>query len=109
MQEINEYLKLKKSQSQELDNFPMFFAFNNDQLEQGLEKFKLTIDDTNKLYSIGGGGYILKTDSKKLNDMFNKQSKKMNQAIKNDKTGENFIFQMFDYELSNHVPANDIS
>jgi len=96
------YIELKKRQEKEFNNFPMIWAFSKEQLKKGLEKFGLTLEDKNKLYSFGGGGFYLKTDSKKLRDLSVKHKKEFKQAIENDKTGEDFIFEMFKYELSNH-------
>ena len=45
-----------------LDNFEgLFFAFGNEQFKEGMESVGLTIDDIDKILSIGAGGYILKT------------------------------------------------
>lgn len=99
---MNNYQILKDKQQEEFNKFPMFFAFSKEQFEQGMQKFNLTSADTDKIYSMGGGGYFLKTDSKKLSDLIDKQDKEMNEAINSDKTGNGFIYEMFRYELVNH-------
>ena len=99
---VNQYLEIKTRHQKELDNFPMFFAFSDKQFEEGMKKFGLSSKDANKIYSTSGGGFIKKTDSKKLKYLFAIHNLEMKEAIESDKTGEGFIFDMFDYELSNH-------
>jgi hypothetical protein len=98
----NQYLILKKQHQEEVNNFPMVFAFSEQQFEEAMEKLGLSVDDTDKIYSIGAGGYIRKTDSEALDEMFERHDREMKEAIDNDETGEGYIFDMFNYELSNH-------
>lgn len=98
----NAYLALKQKQQQEVDNFPFMFAFSNKQFEEGMAKLGLEASDTDKIYSIGGGGYVRKTDSQAMGEMFERHAREMKEAIKSDTTGDGFIFEMFNYELGNH-------
>lgn len=98
----NAYLALKQKHQAEVNNFPMVFAFSNKQFEEAMQKLGLTADDTDKIYSIGGGGYIRKTDSKALSEQVDRHTKEMQAAIDADATGDGFIFEMFNYELGNH-------
>ena len=98
----NAYLILKRKQQEEVNNFPMVFAFSDKQFEEGMEKLGLTATDTSKVCSIGGGGIIRKTDSQTFGDMLEMQKKEMDEAIEADTTGDGFIFDMFSYELANH-------
>jgi hypothetical protein len=99
---MNSYLKLKEQQQKEVNDFPMVFAFSKEQFEKAMQKLGLTVKDTDKIYSIGGGGYIRKTDSEAFGNMFKKHKKEMDSAIAEDLTGDGFIYEMFNYELSNH-------
>ena len=99
---MESYRELKKRQQDEFDLLPIFFAFSNKQLEEGMQSFSLTMADVDKISSIGSGGYIRKTDSKLINDLMATHDKEFAAAIDADQTGEGFIFNMFDYELSNH-------
>jgi hypothetical protein len=90
----NAYLALKRKHQEEVNNFPMMFAFSNKQFAEGMAKLGLTENDTDKIYSIGGGGYIRKTDSEALSEMFDRHNKEMKNAIDSDLTGEGFIFDM---------------
>jgi hypothetical protein len=96
---MNEYLKLKRQHQKEVNEFPMFFAFNNKQLEEGLKKFNVTKDE---ICSIGAGGFMKKTDSILFKNMYEKHRAEMDEAILGDKTGEGFIRDMIQYEMDNH-------
>ena len=96
------YQVLKAKHAEELNDFPIFFAFSNKQFEEGMEKAGLTVTDTDKIYSLTGGGFIKKTDSEAFHAMFKRNNTEISEAILSDKTGEGFILEMFDYELSNH-------
>lgn len=100
---MNQYRLLKEKQQKEINEFPMFFAFNEKQFEEGMARFGLKADETDKIYKFGNtGGFYLRTDSKKLISMMERQEKEMAEAIASDPTGDGFIFDMFSYELSNH-------
>lgn len=100
---MNKYRELKDKQQKEVDNFPMFFAFNDKQFAEGMKKIGLKPTDTKKIYKLGNtGGFYKKSDSEKLHDMFKQHTEEMEAAIKADQTGEGFIYDMFIYELANH-------
>lgn len=96
------YLKLKEKHQKEVNDFPFGFAFSNEQFKDMMKKFGLKEKDTDKIYSIGAGGYIRKTDSEAMHNMFKKHREEIENEIKNDKDGTGFIYEMFRYELSNH-------
>lgn len=96
------YKKMKREHQAEVDNFPMFFAFSNEQFDENIKKVGLTPEDTDKILSIGYGGFIRKEDREKFLNMMESHDKELQQAIKEDKTGEGFIKDMFLYELGNH-------
>ena len=100
---MNEYLELKEQHQKEVNNFPMMFAYSQKQFKEGMQKLGLKETEIDKVYSFKGTlGYYKKTDSKKLKDMFEKHDQEMQEAINNDVIGDNFIFEMFSYELANH-------
>lgn len=98
----NEYMTLKARHQSEVNDFPMSFAFSKQQLEEGLRKLGLEPTDTDKVYSIGGGGFIRKTDSDALFEMFTRHKAEFKAAVEADKDGTGFVYQMFRYELANH-------
>lgn len=101
---MSRYTELKRKQQEEVNNFPMFFAFNKEQLTEGLKKFNVAENEMNKLVSIGAGGFILKSDVKAFNDMFRRHKAELKTArqIDKDKDGTGFIYDMFYNELNNH-------
>lgn len=98
----NKYETLKAKHQKEFDNFPMFFAFSDEQFKRGMEKLGLNENETNKIYSIGSGGFIRKADSKQFGELIENSAKEMQKAIDEDKDGTGFIKDMFFYELGNH-------
>lgn len=96
------YLILKRKHEVEVNAFPMVFAFSNKQFAEGMAKLGLQVTDTDEVFSIGGGGFIRRTDTREFNEMFERHEKEMKEAIDADLTGEGFILDMFDYELGNH-------
>lgn len=100
------YLELKNRHQQEVNAFPMFFAFDNEAFNKGMESFGLSPDETSKIYKFGSsGGYYLKSDSDRLKEMFDRHERERKEAVANDKTGKGYILQMFKYELANHEYA----
>ena len=100
---MNSYKKLREKQEKEINNFRMFFAFNKNQFEEGMRSIGLEPDNTGALLKMGdSGGYIRKNDRQDFSDMMERHNVEMKAAIDADPTGEGFIFDMFNYELSNH-------
>jgi len=100
---MNAYQELKRKHDKEFAGFPMFFAFSNEQFEEGMAKFGLTKFDINQIYKFGHtGGFYLRTDSERLHEMLTRFEKEIQDAIDADATGEGFILEMFDCELGDH-------
>lgn len=97
---MNKYMELKNKIQKEVDEFPMGFAFSNEQFEKMKEE--LGVKEDSELLSIGAGGFIRKTDKDAFHELFNNKAKRIDEAIAEDKTGEGFIKDMFLYELANH-------
>ena len=93
---------MKDRQQKEFDAFPMRAAFSQQQFQQMMEKWGLTLHDTDKICSIGGGCYIRKADIDAFVALINKTAAELKNAITADLTGDGFIFDMFVYELANH-------
>ena len=100
---MDAYKAMKGRHQKEVNGFPMFFAFNNKQFEEGMAKFGLKADDTEKIYKLGNtGGFYLRTDAPRLFEMFDRQEREQQEAIANDITGDGYIYQMFLHELNDH-------
>ncbi len=100
---MEDYMDLKKRQHDEIAAFPMFFAFNNKQFQEGMTRLGLSPTDTTKIYKFGDtGGFYRREDSAQLREMMDRHERELHEAIEGDTTGEGFIFNMFNYELANH-------
>lgn len=99
---MNKYDEVKERHQKRVNDFPMKFAFSDEQFNKGMEELGLKPTDTDKVYSIGGGGFIRKTDVEKFSKMWDELRKEHNDLIKADKTGEGYIKDMFVSELENH-------
>ncbi len=99
---MNKYEEIKNKHQKRVNEFPLGFAFSNDQFKDMMEKWGLKENDTDKILSIGAGGFIRKEDLTEYNKMWDEIRKEHNDLIEQDKTGEGYIKDMFVYELENH-------
>jgi hypothetical protein len=94
---------MKERHQQEVDVFPIVFAFNDKQFEKGMAKLGLAHEDADKIYKFGSaGGFYRRSASPALKEMFDRHEKELRDAIDGDLTGDGFIFDMFDHELADH-------
>lgn len=73
----------------------LFWAFSNDQLNEGLNKINATVKD---IVSIGAGGFILKTELQGFKDMLDRHALERKELKKDVKK----LFDALVYELGNH-------
>lgn len=100
---MNKYRTLRDRQQKEFNEFPMFFAFNDQQFDEGMRKLGLKPTDTDKIYRIDyTGGFYRRSDAKAFRDLIDRHAQEMEEALKNDVDGTGFIYDMFLYELGNH-------
>lgn len=99
---MKRYIDIKREQAKKFNEFPCFFAFNEEQFNKGMESLGLTPNDTDKIYRSEGGMYYRKADSKTLKDLIDSFGVELKEAIENDATGETYIKDMFISELTNH-------
>lgn len=97
---MNAYVELKNKHQKEVDDFPLGAAFNDEQFEKMMSKWNLTLDDTDKILSIGGGCYIRKTDREAFEELIERHAQEREVAIRENK--DNYLYHMFDYELADH-------
>ena len=95
---MSKYCELKSKHEKEFNAFPMFFVFSNSQFDEGMRKMGLDPTATDKIYSIGGGGYMKKSDSAAFAELIDRLDREMREAMQDDE----FLIDAFDYELSNH-------
>ncbi len=91
------YTELKKSQSEDINNFEgLFFAFNTKQLKEGMEKCGIT--ETSSIVAIGAGGYMRKDRLQAFEDMLDRHEQELKELKKNEKA----LLTALVYELQNH-------
>jgi len=97
------YKELKDRHQEEVNAFPLGFAFSDKQFTEMMAGWGLTKDDTDKIYMLGStGGFYRKTDATALHEMFDRHEHERERAIEADTTGEGYIYQMFACELADH-------
>lgn len=96
------YREMKRRQQEEINTFPMAFAFSKTQLAEGMLKLGLQPDDTDRVVSIGGGGFVRKTDVEAFHRMFRLHRLERKSAMDADQTGDGFLLEMFRCELADH-------
>jgi len=92
---MNKYTKLQKKHQEMINDFPCFYAFSNEQLEDGLKKLNITRDN---LLNVGYGGFIDKKNEAKYVKMWLLINTESKDAMKD----EEYLYQAFRYELGNH-------
>lgn len=102
---MNSYQQMKLRHQQEVNAFPIKFAFSQAQLEKGLRELGLEPTDTDKVIATPGGGFIRATDQQAFLDLFARQDRERSEAIASDTDGTGFAYEMFRYELANHEYA----
>lgn len=92
----NTYKVFKDKQGEKINSFPMFFAFSNEQFEEG--KKKLKIKENKDLVRTRAGGFIRKSDLEAYKNMWLELDSDLKQNMKDD----SFLYDAFRYELNNH-------
>jgi len=89
------YSEFKAAQQREFDEFPIRFAFNNEQLNEALASLGV---DVKGAVSVGGGGIVRKTDLDAFNNLGDSLASKRAAAMLDD----DFLLNAIEYELANH-------
>jgi rubredoxin len=89
------YQALRSKHQKEIGDFPMVFAFDNEQLEAGLKKLGASKDEC---VSLGAGGIIRKSDQQALVALYTRQEKEQKEALQDDAVLKEALL----YELANH-------
>lgn len=99
---MESYQAMQARHQREVNAFPMKWAFNNAQFEEGMRELGLEPTQTDEIVGIGGGGFICKRDRQAFIDMFKRQDAERKAALAAQKTGSEYAYQMFLHELGNH-------
>lgn len=102
------YQELKEKYQSEINALPLKFAFSNEQFKKAMEELGLTEQDTDKIVSIGAGGFCTPETADKL-EQLTEEHHKLEQHLFN--TDDSFVLDAFEYELGNHeyICTYDIS
>ena len=92
-----EYLDLKKRHEQELNDFPIAYAFNDEQLKEALIKLGATKEECVTVF--GHGDIVKKENAPKFIAMLKRHTKEVRDAVTNDK---DLAVAAFLYEMNNH-------
>ena len=95
---MTKYTEFKKIQEEMVGKFPQFFAFSNEQLEEGLKKLGAKKEE---IVSTGFGGFIKKADVKAYQELWETIGKQEEEFLKDAKN----LFEALLYELGNHEYA----
>ena len=100
---MNKYAEMKNRHQERINALPLMFAFSDKQFKEGMERWGLTENDTDKIYKLGTtGGFYQRKDSTLIFSAFEENENELSEAIKADPDGTGFIKDMFLYELANH-------
>ena len=100
---MESYKEMRERQQQEVNAFPFGFAFSDEQFDEMVKKIPL--DDGDKYYSIGAGGYVRGKDIPAMEEMFkrHKQEKlSLRKSVK--KLHDGFVSELWNHE---YVYSND--
>jgi len=92
------YSEFKQKRDEAVSALPIFYAFNDKQFEEGMKNLGLNADELNLILSLGGGGYIKKTDRQMIIQSFKDAENDFAELMKDD----TFFIDAVSYELGNH-------
>ena len=90
------YQEYTKQRQDEFNALPIFWAFSNEQFKKGMESLGLTVDDTDKIYKMQGGGFYRKSDSPLIKAWIDND--KLDELMADYEFAKDAIY----YEMCNH-------
>lgn len=99
-----EYLDLRREHEEELNKFPIAYAFNEEQLAQALEKLGATKEECVTVF--GHGDIVKREDAKRFIEMLERHTEEVKEKLKDD---VEFAEAAFLYEMDNHEYAINLS
>ncbi len=96
----DEYLEMQKRHQKEFENFPIAYAFNEEQMKEALEKLGATKEECVTVF--GHGDIVKRTDAKALIKLLSTHTKELKDKLKSD---VEFAEAAFLYEMDNHEYA----
>lgn len=95
-----EYLDLKSKHEEELNKFPIAYAFNDEQLARALEKLGATKEECVTVF--GHGDIVKREDADRFVAMLERHTEEIKEKLKDD---VEFAEAAFLYEMNNHEYA----
>lgn len=92
------YATYVETKQKAFNKLPIFFAFTKSTLIEEMGKVGLQPSETSKIVSIGYGGFMKKEDLPLYQEHIVQWKHKFKELLLN----EDFVLDMFQYELSNH-------
>lgn len=100
---MNRYEELRNRQQEEFNALPLGFAFNDKQFHEMMVDWGLDpANDLDKILRLPYSGFIQKKDVDHFQEVYDRHKRELEAAIASDKTGSDFIYEMFLHELYNH-------
>ncbi len=95
----NRYAEMSGRHQKEFNDFPKVFAFNQ---EDALKKLGMPSGSSDEICSFGDTGcYYRKCDEPAFQKMLDRQRREREDAVRSDRTGSGFIYDMFSCVLAN--------
>lgn len=96
MNETISYKELMKRHQEEVNNFPLGYAFGMEQFREMMQNFGLSAEkDLDKIVSLGSGIYLRKSDMDAYIAMCKRHKEEKEACMAKKKEGDAFLFQMF--------------
>jgi hypothetical protein len=99
-----EYLDLRKRHQKEFEDFPIAYAFNDEQLKEALEKLGATKEECVTVF--GHGDIVKRENAKALVELLDRQQDELIRHLLDD---VEFAEEAFLYEMDNHEYAINYS
>ena len=99
MKHAQAYLTLQEKQRKDLEEFPIAYAFNEEQLKQALEKLGAKKEECVTLYNCGD--VMKKVDVPAFKEMLKRHKEEIYELLKDTQAAE----EAFLYEMDNHEYA----
>lgn len=102
--EKQEYMDVRSRHQKEFDEFPIVYAFNDQQLKEALEKLGAKKEECISVF--GHGDIVRREDADKLIQLLDRQREELLQRMRDDPI---FAEAAFLYEMDNHEYAINYS
>ena len=102
---MNLYRAQQTAQQRRMNEFVRryaFFAFDENQFNEGLEKLGIAPGTEGALVSIPGGGYVLADKAQDFTDLLKSFRRERADAIRDTETGAQFAYDMFRASLNDN-------